>query len=185
MTKANAKRGKRHGLSPWGLLRAVLDGNAPEIAPEAAAALFRLYAHAFKGRHQLLWSKGLRAKLLPEQVELSDQQIVERPDDERAVLLAELSTDDWKAIRRVHGQAAVLEAAERGKDELAAVLYSLTAAGKEHRRPVVPPMPRHRCRRRGGEARGRFGRSVRSVTCRWLAATAYDATRPQGDSYLV
>ena len=130
MTKANAKRGKRHGLSPWGLLRAVLDGNAPEIAPEAAAALFRLYAHAFKGRHQLLWSKGLRAKLLPEQVELSDQQIVERPDDERAVLLAELSSDDWKAIRRVHGQAAVLEAAERGKDELAAVLYSLTAVGK-------------------------------------------------------
>lgn len=130
MTKANAKRGKRHGLSPWGLLRAVLDGNAPEIAPEPAAALFRLYAHAFKGRRQLHWSVGLRAKLLPEQVELSDQQIVERPDDERAVLLAELSTDDWKAIRRVHGQAAVLEAAERGKDELAAVLYSLTAVGK-------------------------------------------------------
>lgn len=128
MTKSQAKRGKRHGLSPWGLLRAVLDGNAPEIAPEPAAALFRLYAHAFKGRHQLLWSKGLRAKLLPEQVELSDQQIVERPDDERAVLLAELSTDDWKAIRRVHGQAAVLEAAERGKDELASVLYSLTAS---------------------------------------------------------
>lgn len=128
MTKANAKRGKRHGLSPWGLIRAVQDGNAPEIAPEAAAALFRLYAHAFKGRHQLLWSKGLRAKLLPEQVELSDQQIVERPDDERAILLAELSTDDWKAIRRVHGQAAVLEAAERGKEELASVLYSLTAS---------------------------------------------------------
>jgi hypothetical protein len=128
MTKANAKRGKLHGLSPWGLLRAVLDGNAPEIAPEPAAALFRLYAHAFKGRRQLHWSVGLRAKLLPEQVELSDQQIVERPDDERAVLLAELSTDDWKAIRRVHGQAAVLEAAERGKDELASVLYSLTVS---------------------------------------------------------
>jgi hypothetical protein len=88
MTKANAKRGKRHGLSPWGLIRASLDGNAPEIAPEPAAALFRLYAHAFKGRRQLHWSVGLRAKLLPEQVELSDQQIVERPDDERAVLLA-------------------------------------------------------------------------------------------------
>ena len=130
MTKANAKRGKRHGLSPWGLLRAVLDGNAPEIAPEPAAALFRLYAHAFKGRRQLHWSVGLRAKLLPDQVELSDQQIVERPDDERAVLLAELSADDWKAIRRVHGQAAVLDAAERGKDELAAVLYTLTAVGK-------------------------------------------------------
>ena len=111
MTKSQAKRGKRHGLSPWGLLRAVLDG-AAEIDPEPAAALFRLYAHAFKGRHQLLWSKGLRAKLLPEQVELSDQQIVERPDDERADLLAELSTDDWKAVRVAKMQAALLDAAE-------------------------------------------------------------------------
>ena len=157
MTKANAKRGKRHGLSPWGLLRAVLDGNAPEIAPEAAAALFRLYAHAFKGRRQLHWSVGLRAKLLPEQVELSDQQIVERPDDERAVLLAELSTDDWKAIRRVHGQAAVLEAAERGKDELAAVLYSLTASRTGSPSGCGPdasvPMP---------QARGRGAGALRS-----------------------
>ena len=58
------------------------------------------------------WSVGLRAKLLPEQVELSDQQIVERPDDERAVLLAELSTDDWKAVRVAKMQAALLDAAE-------------------------------------------------------------------------
>ena len=157
MTKSQAKRGKRHGLSPWGLLRAVLDGGASEIDPEPAAALFRLYAHAFKGRHQLLWSKGLRAKLLPEQVELSDQQIVERPDDERAVLLAELSTDDWKAIRRVHGQAAVLEAAERGKDELAAVLYTLTASRTGSPSGCGPdasvPMP---------QARGRGAGALRS-----------------------
>ena len=157
MTKANAKRGKRHGLSPWGLLRAVLDGNAPEIAPEPAAALFRLYAHAFKGRRQLHWSVGLRAKLLPEQVELSDQQIVERPDDERAVLLAELSSDDWKAIRRVHGQAAVLEAAERGKEELASVLYTLTASRTGSPSDAGPdasaPMP---------QARGRGAGALRS-----------------------
>ena len=157
MTKSQAKRGKRNGLSPWGLLRAVLDGDAPEIAPEPAAALFRLYAHAFKGRRQLHWSVGLRAKLLPEQVELSDQQIVERPDDERAILLAELSTDDWKAIRRVHGQAAVLEAAERGKDELASVLYSLTASRTGSPSGCGPdasvPMP---------QARGRGAGALRS-----------------------
>jgi hypothetical protein len=157
MTKAHTKKAKRHGLTPWGLLSAVLDGNAPEIAPEAAAALFRLYAHAFKGRRQLHWSVGLRAKLLPEQVELSDQQIVERPDDERAVLLAELSSDDWKAIRRVHGQAAVLEAAERGKDELASVLYTLTASRTGSPSDAGPdasaPMP---------QARGRGAGALRS-----------------------
>ena len=122
MTKAHTKKAKRHGLTPWGLLRAVLDGNAPEIAPEPAAALFRLYAHAFKGRRQLHWSVGLRAKLLPEQVELSDQQIVERPEDERAVLLAELSTEQWRSIRRARAEASVLDAAEAGKPVLEVVL---------------------------------------------------------------
>ena len=112
MTKSHAKQGKRNGLSPWGLLRAVLDGNAPEIAPEPAAALFRLYAHAFKGRRQLHWSVGLRAKLLPDQVELSDQELVDRPDDERAALLSEISTAQWKAIRNARAQASILDAAE-------------------------------------------------------------------------
>ena len=122
MTKAHTKKAKRHGLTPWGLLRAVLDGNAPEIAPEPAAALFRFYAHAFKGRRQLHWSVGLRAKLLPDQVELSDQQIVERPEDERAVLLAELSTEQWRSIRRAKAEASVLDAAEAGKPVLEVVL---------------------------------------------------------------
>jgi hypothetical protein len=89
---------------------------------------------------------------LPEQVELSDQDLVDRPDDERAILLAELSTDDWKAIRRVHGQAAVLEAAERGKDELASALYTLTAsrtgppsdAGPDTPRPTPAPFVNER-----------------------------------------
>ena len=122
MTKSHVKQGKCSGLTPWGLLRAVLDGNAPEIAPEPAAALFRLYAHAFKGRRQLHWSVGLRAKLLPEQVELSDQQIVERPEDERAVLLAELSTEQWRSIRRAKAEASVLDADEAGKPVLEVVL---------------------------------------------------------------
>ena len=122
MTKSHVKQGKCSGLTPWGLLRAVLDGNAPEIAPEPAAALFRLYAHAFKGRRQLHWSVGLRAKLLPEQVELSDQQIVERPEDERAILLAELSTEQWRSIRRARAEASVLDAAESGKPVLEVVL---------------------------------------------------------------
>lgn len=122
MTKGHTKKAKRHGLTPWGLLRAVLDGGSPEIAAEPAAALFRLYAHAFKGRRQLHWSVGLRSILLPEAVELSDQQIVERPEDERAVLLAELSTEQWRSIRRARAEASVLDAAEAGKPVLEVVL---------------------------------------------------------------
>jgi hypothetical protein len=130
MTKAHTKKAKRHGLTPWGLLRAVLDGNAPEIAPEPAAKLFQLYAKAFKGRRQLHWSVGLRAKLLPDQVDMTDQEIVERPEDERAILLAGLSTAQWAAIRKAHAQATVLEAAEAGADRLAFVIEVITQANR-------------------------------------------------------
>lgn len=62
-----------------------------------------------------------------------------------------------KAIRRVHGQAAVLDAAERGKDELASVLYTLTATRSGSSSGDGPdasvPMP---------QARGRSAGALRS-----------------------
>lgn len=131
MTKSQTKRGKRHGLSPWGLLRAVLDGDAPEISPSSASKLFQLYARAFKGRRQLHWSVGLRAKLLPGNVELSDQELVDRPDDDRAVLLATISSDDWRCVRRAKAQAAVLDAAESDPRLISVVIdQSRAVAGK-------------------------------------------------------
>lgn len=143
MTKSQAKQGKRHGLSPWGLLRAVLDGNAPEIAPEPAAALFRLYAHAFKGRRQLHWSVGLRAKLLPEQVELSDQELVDMPDDERASLLSSVTADQWRAIRRFKAQASILDAAESDPRLIQVLIDQIMLRAKPCVSPgAAPPSPR-------------------------------------------
>ena len=45
-------------------------------------------------------------------MELSDQELVDRPDDERAALLSEISTAQWKAIRNARAQASILDAAE-------------------------------------------------------------------------
>ena len=143
MTKSQAKQGRRHGLSPWGLLRAVLDGNAPEIAPEPAAALFRLYAHAFKGRRQLHWSVGLRAKLLPDQVELSDQELVDLPDDERASLLSSITADQWRAIRRARAQASILDAAESDPRLIQVLIDQIMLRAKPCVSPgAAPPTPR-------------------------------------------
>ena len=143
MTKSQAKQGKRHGLSPWGLLRAVLDGNAPEIAPEPAAALFRLYAHAFKGRRQLHWSVGLRAKLLPDQVELSDQELVDLPEDERASLLSSITADQWRAIRRARAQASILDAAESDPRLIQVLIDQIMLRAKPCVSPgAAPPTPR-------------------------------------------
>lgn len=112
MTKSHAKRGKRHGLSPWGLLRASLNGGSDEIAAEPAAKLFQLYAHAFRGLRQLYWSVGLRSKLLPNQPEMTDQELADRAEDERSALLAELSTEQWLAVRRARAESSLLDAAE-------------------------------------------------------------------------
>ncbi|MBM7457293.1 hypothetical protein HNR62_003205, partial [Oceanisphaera litoralis] len=125
MTKAHVKQTRRKGCTPWGLLRAVLDGDDPDYPPERATALFRVYADAFKGRRQLYWSNGLRKRLELGQ-EVSDEILAERPDDERAYLVGTLSVEDWRAVRRCRAESAVLDAAEGGPESMAAVLDQIT-----------------------------------------------------------
>lgn len=124
MTKAHAKQTRRKGCTPWGLLRCFLDGDDTDYTPDRAAALFRLYADAFKGSRQLYWSNGLRAALELAQ-EVSDEVLAERPDDERAILVGTLTLEDWRAIRRCRAESVVLDAAEGGPDALAAILDQL------------------------------------------------------------
>lgn len=121
MTKANAKTSKRKGLSPWGLLRAVLDEDDPEYPPQRASALFQVYAAAFAGRRQLYWSNGLR-KLLSMAPERSDEELVKAPEDERASLLATLTPEQWKAIRRRRQEAHLLTVAESAPSLLTTVI---------------------------------------------------------------
>ena len=111
MTKGHTKQTRRKGLTPWGMLRAVLDGDDVEYPAERAAALFQVYAAAFAGRRQLYWSNGLRAKLALAK-ELSDEELVAKPDDEEASVLATLTVEQWKAIRRKGQQAHILTVAE-------------------------------------------------------------------------
>ena len=111
MTKGHTKQARLKGITPWGMLRAVLDGDDPEYPAERAAALFQVYAAAFAGRRQLYWSNGLRAKLALAK-ELSDEELVAKPDDEEASVLATLTVEQWKAIRRKGQQAHILTVAE-------------------------------------------------------------------------
>jgi hypothetical protein len=111
MTKGHTKQARLKGITPWGMLRAVLDGDDPEYPAERAASLFQVYASAFAGRRQLYWSNGLRAKLALAK-ELSDEELVAKPDDEEASVLATLTVEQWKAIRRKGQQAHILTVAE-------------------------------------------------------------------------
>ncbi|WP_270822921.1 hypothetical protein [Aeromonas sp. QDB14] len=124
MTKAHAKTTRRKGLTPWGMLRAVLDDDDPEYPAERAAKLFQVYAKAFHGRRQLYWSNGLR-KLLQVAQELTDQELVAKPEDERALLLATLTDAQWKGIRRRRQEAHILTVAESAPLLLQTVLEHL------------------------------------------------------------
>lgn len=136
MTKAHTKQSRGKGATPFGLLDAILDGEDPVYPKALATALFVQFTKSFKGRRQLFWSVGLRDKLdlAPE---LSDQELVELPEDERAVQLATLDDDDWRAIRRFRQEAHILTVAESNPSLLRQVVQSLRDA-----MPVQePPAP--------------------------------------------
>ena len=124
MTKANAKQTKRKGLSPWGLLRAVLDADDPEYPPERAGKLFQVYAKAFHGRRQLYWSNGLR-DLLGLSRELTDEELAAKAEDEQATVLATITIGQWRAIRRFHQEAHLLTVAEDAPTLLATTIERL------------------------------------------------------------
>lgn len=151
MTKGHTKQTRRKGLTPWGMLRAVLDGDDAEYPAERAAALFQVYAAAFAGRRQLYWSNGLRAKLALAK-ELTDEELVAKPDDEEASVLATLTVEEWKAIRRKGQQAHILTVAETAPALLRQVVNGYTNIKEGNPMFPIPEKPGSKnCRRCGAE----------------------------------
>lgn len=106
MTKGHTKKGKAGGESPFDFLRCVLaDGTDRQ-----AAALFLEFATAFKGKQQLSWSRGLKARFTVD--EKTDEQLCKEKED-RAVLLGLLTVEQWRDVLKVDGRVVVLEIAAR------------------------------------------------------------------------
>lgn len=103
LTQWHRKRGKVASRTPFDLLRSVLledDWQASE--------LFREYAEAFHGRHQLQFSQGLKHRY--DIAEVSDAALVDRQDAD-AVLLGVLDLDQWRLVCRANQRGALLEVA--------------------------------------------------------------------------
>lgn len=107
MTKGHSKKAKAGGETPFDLLRAVF-ADASDIQ---ARALFQEFSVCFKGKHQLAWSKGLKARF--NQVEKSDEELVAEKDD-RAVLLGLLTVDQWRDVLKLDFRGQLLEIAAKG-----------------------------------------------------------------------
>ena len=116
LTKGQAKDGRK-GRSPRQLLEDYQNGD------KQAGALFARYVEAFHGRRQLYWSNGLRALLSV--AELTDEEIVSKPDDEVSMLLATITDDQWKAIYRKRQESVVLDLAETDPDACRAFIQGV------------------------------------------------------------
>jgi hypothetical protein len=84
----STKRARRGNRSPFDILA--------DLAQQHEArdlALWREYEQASRGKRALTWSRGLRDELLPDDAELTDEQVVEDARDEGAIVL-ELGHDE-------------------------------------------------------------------------------------------
>lgn len=107
MTKGHTKKGKAGGESPFDLLRAVL----ADKEDRQAAALFKEFAEGFKGKQQLSWSRGLKARFMVD--EKTDEELSDEKDD-LAVLSGLLTDDQWRDVLKVKGRGVLLEINSKG-----------------------------------------------------------------------
>ncbi len=121
LTKQTVKEGRASGSrSPMALLRDYLEGD------ENAGVLWREYALEFKGRRQLVWSDGLRARL-GLVVEKSDAEVAAEVRED-AVLVTQLVPDEWRTVLANDARLEVMVLAGAGDGD---AIHELVARLRE------------------------------------------------------
>lgn len=92
ITRAPVKRSSRDGSTAWQLLAKAAEGD------KQAARLFVEYSSAFKGKQQLVWSKGLRELLGMK--EIQDDEISET-ESQAFIVMESLSSEQWHKLMRL------------------------------------------------------------------------------------
>lgn len=123
LTYSHVKKGHEGNLTPWDLLR------------QGKEDLFREYAEAFTGKHQLTWSNGLRA-LLEMPKEKSDYEIASEVEEFEELLMA-LPRPLWFRILKGNLREKFLKVGvEEGKEGLKRFLRNLVVEDRERYRPI-------------------------------------------------
>ena len=124
ITKGHTKKAIS-GETPFDLLRAL----QADPTDRQAAALFIEFATVFKGKRQLRWSKGLKARFAVE--EKTDDELTEEKDD-FAQVLGQLTIEQWRDVLAVEGRGPLLSAAARGGwPSVAAYLIEIKGKGEK------------------------------------------------------
>lgn len=124
MTKGHVKKGKKNGKTPFDLLRMYQETSDPKWKK-----LFQEYARCFKGKRQLVWSRGLR-NILNLAAERTDEEIAENIEEE-AILFAQLSPEIWKLILKKEKRAQVLTVCKQGIEEFQEYIIQLVESEME------------------------------------------------------
>lgn len=123
MTKGHTKRGGMEGLTPFDLLRSYRD-----TKNDTHKRLFAEYSQTFKGKRQLVWSKGLRSLLLLAP-EITDEEIVEQHDEMDELFVMIETAKLWPTIRKLKMRGQLLEAANLGEEKFTTFLRYLQTLG--------------------------------------------------------
>lgn len=110
LAKVVSKRGRGSNRTPVDLLTAYHCGR-----DEGAGGHWSVYARAFKGKRQLVWSSGLRS-MLGLGAEQTDEEVAAAVET-YSVLLASLTRQQWLVILEQDARADVLEVARCGDSE--------------------------------------------------------------------
>ena len=107
LTKAATKKARRGGRSNMQLLADYAAGDVE------AGRLWQEYAAAFKRQRQLTWSRDLRRLLGLVEVEQTNQELVDQVEED-AVILAQLTLAQWRALLANDARAELLDVAASG-----------------------------------------------------------------------
>lgn len=128
MTKAHLKCGHTNDhLTPFMILALIAQGHN-ELKP-----LFVEYARCFKGKHQLVWSAGLRSQLQVAKPEESGIQLVSEPE-EKVILLGYLTHEQWRLVLLKDARGRLLEVARSGDWEQV-IAFLAVCSKRSYREP--------------------------------------------------
>lgn len=129
LVKAHSKRGRPATLTPFDMLRSY--ASKPDNG--RLLALFAEYAHNFHGRRQLVWSDGLKKRLLGTDG-LTDEQVAASVGEVDRVL-ASIPFEDWLIINRHNLHGHVLQTVHKyGKEGLKNLLSVYRPSDNKHYR---------------------------------------------------
>jgi hypothetical protein len=124
MTKGHTKKSAK-GETPFDFLRSFL----ADDQDKQARALFQEFAAVFKGKRQLHWSKGLKARF--KVGEKDDEQLAAETDD-AARLLGAITVEQWRDVIAAGGRGTVLSiAARHGWETVEIYLASICGVSKK------------------------------------------------------